>query len=686
MTVFDATDAIAKAGRNPTRGPATGFAENFSASFDAFAESQQFISKQANTVEETQRVLNALKERGVANNKLPNPPGTQTSAAGIVSGEAPDMDTQVDRFFEQVRQIGEENPDALRGLPTSRGELNRVIADEAIEAQETAEDVAFRSTTLGQIGQFAGQAAGAVTDPPVLASMFLGAPASAGILRTAATEAAVGTAAEIPIQVGVQKSRGELGLESSFQRGAQNVLAAGVGGGVLGGAVAGASRGVSAVKQAAQRRAAVAAVRRQTERNAEDVERQFREARRQQQQERQELDEVIRRSREQRQEQTVVPENLFEAAERLKREQNRPAFSDVVIRDTEQGNLFVQPRQAQAPGVRDEDIPPSIDEGKVSGLFGRRTDEDLELADGTQITRAFETSRSGLAEDLQGQGFGVQMYEALAQRAREEGSTLVSDVSRTDAAERVWESLRRRGYPVEKVEIDDGNLWALHPTQPLPDRRPGIDQDPALKGAANTMQRIGEIERNNVFEDTPQVAAEFHAAVDTMMRTVQETGEFPHVKTDLPLRDDVAERTEIIEDVMTDPSNAALRAIGRDAGQTMEAGSALARFLRKQAAEEGTEPSIRTAALQEPAATGRQLRDIQARQQETEQILDDIETQTERLRQFAQDDMNGNMTIHTVDEEGNEVVTDVKNLLKDVEEDERALRALEDCIGGTRSQ
>lgn len=66
-------------------------------------------------------------------------------------------------------------------------------------------------------------------------------------------------------------------------------------------------------------------------------------------------------------------------------------------------------------------------------------------------------SVKGIAVDpkLQGRGYGQQMYLRAADEARARGvKTLTSDVqgSTTMDAARAWESLKRKGYPIEKIE------------------------------------------------------------------------------------------------------------------------------------------------------------------------------------------------------------------------------------------
>ena len=91
--------------------------------------------------------------------------------------------------------------------------------------------------------RFVGSAGAILTDPPVAASLLLGAGAASGILRTALIEGGIGVGVEIPVQAAVQTSRQEVGEEANLAEAARNVALAGAGGLVLGGALKGAGIG-----------------------------------------------------------------------------------------------------------------------------------------------------------------------------------------------------------------------------------------------------------------------------------------------------------------------------------------------------------------------------------------------------------------------------------------------------------
>lgn len=74
----------------------------------------------------------------------------------------------------------------------------------------------------------------------------------------------------------------------------------------------------------------------------------------------------------------------------------------------------------------------------------------------------FRINVAMLPEEAQGKGLGTQLYEAALQAASKRGGTLLSDSSVSAPAQRVWDSLKRRGYDVvqnpEAVLDARGNL------------------------------------------------------------------------------------------------------------------------------------------------------------------------------------------------------------------------------------
>ncbi|ASY64482.1 Phage protein [Sinorhizobium sojae CCBAU 05684] len=131
------------------------------------------------------------------------------------------------------------HPESELTFPTP--EEFRARADaKALEARGASEDLQRRSTGWSSaIGGFLGTAGGAMTDPINLLAAGFGASASAGILRTALTEAGIGVASESIIQ-GATIDRKQR-LDPTFSAGDAlfEIGAAGVGGAVLGGGIKG---------------------------------------------------------------------------------------------------------------------------------------------------------------------------------------------------------------------------------------------------------------------------------------------------------------------------------------------------------------------------------------------------------------------------------------------------------------
>ncbi len=161
------------------------------------------------------------------------------------------------------------NPFALRG-PTRREALDRArrkllearaehpdLPDpDSFDADIRREVGALRaervkagevSTPGGTLGDLAGTMAAVMTDPVNIASMAAGAPAAAGILRTALIEAGIAAASETAIQAIVAPQKKALGLEVSLGESAANVALAAAGGGILGGSVKALAKGARAL-------------------------------------------------------------------------------------------------------------------------------------------------------------------------------------------------------------------------------------------------------------------------------------------------------------------------------------------------------------------------------------------------------------------------------------------------------
>ncbi|MBD9540104.1 hypothetical protein IB276_11630 [Ensifer sp. ENS04] len=131
------------------------------------------------------------------------------------------------------------NPDSDLTFPT-REEFRAAADAKAREARHASDALSRRSTSASSaIGGFLGTAAGAMTDPVNLLASGFGASASAGILRTALTEAGIGAASESLIQGSTFDRKQRLDPNFSVEDALMEIGAAGAGGAVLGGGIKG---------------------------------------------------------------------------------------------------------------------------------------------------------------------------------------------------------------------------------------------------------------------------------------------------------------------------------------------------------------------------------------------------------------------------------------------------------------
>lgn len=119
--------------------------------------------------------------------------GDQSLRASLSSGG-------IDRLNARIRQIAGERPDlGLRELDDD--ELTKRQAAKSRQAVADYRAMADREKTLGgTIGFFAGGAVGDITDPVNLTTFPLAAPASLGIIGTAAAWSAIGGGTQLAIE------------------------------------------------------------------------------------------------------------------------------------------------------------------------------------------------------------------------------------------------------------------------------------------------------------------------------------------------------------------------------------------------------------------------------------------------------------------------------------------------------
>lgn len=254
MTVFDERAAHDRARRFIAPGVPAGFLEGMSASFDAMRRANTSVALEVNLADvyerEVERIFAATGKR------LPNPVhevdifGGDEEAGKILRAAAKrrqqagrravpgglDLAARERAFRDLAAEAGAELPDP--------GEIHERALALARTAEETAADVGGRLQGLDNVATLIGGMGGAASDPPVFLSMFAGAPAAAGILRTAATEAAIGGVTEAAIQPRVQAYRKKAGLEAGIEQALTNIAFAFGGGAILGGGARAIGRGI----------------------------------------------------------------------------------------------------------------------------------------------------------------------------------------------------------------------------------------------------------------------------------------------------------------------------------------------------------------------------------------------------------------------------------------------------------
>lgn len=217
-------NAMKVAATRPFEGVDPGFGARFMADYDAM---QNFSNSNASH-------RNALAVQNDFQSAFYRESG-QRLPGWIDSMNANAMDVARQQFDAWKK----ENPKSQLAFPTPE-EMQKQADAEAARARKGSEDLSRRSTGAGSaVGGFLGMTAGAMTDPINLLSLGFGASGSAGILRTALTEAAVSGLSESAVQASTfdRKKR----IDPSFGAGdaLAEIGAAAAGGAILGGGIKG---------------------------------------------------------------------------------------------------------------------------------------------------------------------------------------------------------------------------------------------------------------------------------------------------------------------------------------------------------------------------------------------------------------------------------------------------------------
>lgn len=221
--------------------PATDFFQNLRAGFEAQTLTDNSLSRESNLFDAYQPIVEALKDqRGRPLFRNPyRQIGTNTG----------DLDAEVARIWREVARRRQADPQATGGLPGSREALEAQVREQVMQRRRELADVTERQTTGGMVGEFLGAAGSAITDPPNLFALGLGASAGAGVLRTVLVESLIGAGAEAVIQPKVATYYNELGIDYTAADFIANVAVGGAAGGLFAGGVKAAEQVVLRVLQ-----------------------------------------------------------------------------------------------------------------------------------------------------------------------------------------------------------------------------------------------------------------------------------------------------------------------------------------------------------------------------------------------------------------------------------------------------
>lgn len=253
---FNSDDFLNRVARWPSSGPTPDLSDTFGAGFELGAQGNT-DAVQSELLAQAEEVRREMRESGFSPPEQPQP-GTggedRQPRPGVAQRAERDdtvtLENELDRFFEEVqkRTKGQDVD-----FPTTRSELNERVRQQFQETEEEFAELMARSGFMGGASGLAGQMAGAVTDPVNITTMFAGAGAASGIVRTALVEAGLGAGTEALIQPVVSAQRENVGLPTSLNRQIKNIALAGAGAGVLGGGLAAGGRAIGKIGEAARR-------------------------------------------------------------------------------------------------------------------------------------------------------------------------------------------------------------------------------------------------------------------------------------------------------------------------------------------------------------------------------------------------------------------------------------------------
>ena len=249
--MFDQNAILEGASLAPAAGQPATMGERFGIDLRVTQDQMQFASDRA----AIDRAYDAYAEElsSITGKRVKTPVERMVSMGGnpgFVKRSRADARLQAlaeQEFDKEIRRLAEQHEGVkVKTREDILGEIGVARADQRRQqADVTARTIDFPVTLAG----FGAQTLGIVSDPIVAGSMLIGAPWSAGILRTALIEARIGIGVESLVQTQVQLGRRKFGEDPSASDALQAIAAAGAGGFLLGGLVKGVARGVGGVRE-----------------------------------------------------------------------------------------------------------------------------------------------------------------------------------------------------------------------------------------------------------------------------------------------------------------------------------------------------------------------------------------------------------------------------------------------------
>lgn len=267
--VFDEDMASALPAGTPTKGGEdTGYLDNYKASLKLFNLESRVSSRRDVLEKEWQPIVDKINS--VTGQKLQNPATKKlsfTQASELVSQqlESPDMGRLpagalsaqkiIEDNSKEIFEFIKKNPDLLPEFKDLTMDSIYTKANERIlNAERNQQEISEKQNFAGTVGEFAGMAVGAITDPVNIAATvaditfgkgairgaMMAEPVIQTIAKTAFREALINAGSEAIIQTEVAKWYEDLKLPYDYTTFLANVGAAAAGGAVIGGAVAGA--------------------------------------------------------------------------------------------------------------------------------------------------------------------------------------------------------------------------------------------------------------------------------------------------------------------------------------------------------------------------------------------------------------------------------------------------------------